>query len=215
MVDNISIRPTLGGGNGGPYPFNKNDVLVWKDLICKYICKNNIEIFNKREFYAALLRKEFPGGNAYVEPLSKATEEEIKLFDNLLYYSLDSLSKNGLLKRSAITEYRRTPRMEIFCQDIMKYDLVDVDDLVEPVTRAVEEIRKYANPSAVVGMLKDVTEAKLSNINRISSNVDISTINKLNQLGTIFLTLNGDITISPIGRKVVSDIDAASPNTRM
>lgn len=210
MADNMSIRPTMPG-NGAPYPFNDNDVFVWKSIISKHICKNHIEIFKKEEFYAALLRKEL-GGDAYVEPLSKATEEQRKLFDNLLYYSLDSLSKNNLLKKSSNTEYRRTPRMNIFCPDIMKYDIVDVDAIVEPVQRAKEEIQQDANPSAVVAMLKDISGAKLIHI---SSSNDKSTINKLNQLGTIFLTLNGDIKVSPIGRKVVSDIDTASQNTKM
>jgi hypothetical protein len=213
MAGNM-FRPTMPGGIGGPYPFNANDVLVWKNLICKYVCKDGIQIFNKDEFYAALLGGEFSQGGAYADLLSKATKEQMKLFDKLLYYSLNSLSKIGLLSRSVITqtvtEYRSTSRLDIFCPDIMKYDMVDIDDIVEPVLRAEEEIHKYANFSAIIAMLKDLREGKLMDIDSISSNVDISTINKLNQLGTIFLTLNGEITISPIGRKVISDLIGSS-----
>jgi hypothetical protein len=63
MVDPISVRPAIPGGVGGPYPFNSNDVLVWKALIYKYICKKDIETFSKADFYAALLNDEFPQGD--------------------------------------------------------------------------------------------------------------------------------------------------------
>jgi hypothetical protein len=210
MADPISVRPTLPGGAGGPDPFNSNDVLVWKALICKYICKNDIETFSKTNFYEALLNGEFPQGRAYVEPLLKATQDERKLFDNLLYYSLDSLSKNGLLKRYVKTptdiEYRKTSRLNIFCRDILKYDMLDVDAIVKPVIIAEDEIRSDENFLAIITLLNNLKEPKRTDIGEASQNIDIPTIHKLNQLGTIFVTLSGDLSISPIGRKVISEL---------
>jgi hypothetical protein len=218
MVDPISVRPTIPGGVGGPYPFNSNDVLVWKALICKYICKKNIEIFSKDDFYEALLNGEFPQGGAYVEPLRNATQSEKELFDNLLHFCLNSLSKKGLLGRSVVgqrdTEYRRTTRLGLFCPDIMKYNMFNVDEIVEPIIKVEEEIYKDKNFRAIITILKNLRETQQMNIYQMSSDIYTQTIHKLNQLGTIFLTLNGEITMSPIGRKVISDILASSASSK-
>jgi hypothetical protein len=221
MVDPISVSPTIPGGVGGPYPFNSNDVLVWKALICKYICKKNIEIFSKADFYEALLNYEFPQGGAYVEPLRSATQEEKKSFNNLLYFCLDSLSKKGLLevpvRGQKGAEYRRTARLRLFCPDVMRYNMLDIDEIVEPVIKVEEEIYKAENFRTIVTILKNLKETQQMNIYQINSDIDTPTIHKLNQLGTIFLTLDGKITMSPIGRKVISDIleRLASSNTKM
>lgn len=55
-------------------------------------------------------------------------------------------------------------------------------------------------------MLRNLEDQRGFVFGEISQTVDISTLQKLNQLGTIVLTLGGGVMISPIGRKVVLDL---------
>ena len=92
----------------------------------------------------------------------------------------------------------------------MKYLMLDVDAIVKLVLRAEEVILKDENFHEIVTALRDLSKIERTIIGNNNFNIDMKIIKNLNHLGTIFLTLSGDRTISPIGTKVISDILSSS-----
>jgi len=214
MSDPLTIKPTLPSGAGAPSPFNANDAMVWKALVCKYFCKNRIETFNRDDFYETFLAGRLEAGDAYIPSLKNGSDEDRKLFEKLLNFSIDSLTEIGLLSRiskdTSGTVYKKTHRLDIFCDDIMKYAMFDVYWLVNPILEAEREIIADPNCSKIVALLqtlKKVGHIKAQEINRI---IDYSTITKLSQLGIIFTPLEGSIIITSIGTKVLSVMSKSS-----
>lgn len=206
MSNPFTIRPSLPGDAGAPYPFNSNDALVWKALICKYICKNKIVTFNKDAFYETFLAGQLDVGDAYISPLQNGSTEDRKLFDKLLYFSLDKLTEIGLLnkntKNSSNVEYTKSDRLDIFCEDMLMYGMFDVNWMVEPVWRAQTEILRDQYSTQIIALLKELRTVDSIDANDLSKRFDPTTIQKLSQLGIILTPLEGPVKMTSVGKKV-------------
>lgn len=47
--------PKVSGQQGIPEPFNINDVIVWKALICKFMCRKDNDRFSKSSFLRSVI----------------------------------------------------------------------------------------------------------------------------------------------------------------
>jgi len=204
------IRPTPAGGVGAPAPFNSNDALVWKALICKYLCKYRIETFNDEEFYKTFLEGKLDAGDAYLQPLQSGSNEDRRLFDRLLHFCLESLTEIGLLTKSVKSTgeiaFNKAPRLDIFCEDMLKYAVFDVNWMVEPVRQAKAEILNDQNRSEIIEFLEELKKVYSIDASEVGGRIDLSSIQKLSQLGLILTLLEGSIMITPIGTKFLLDL---------
>ena len=207
MSDPIPVGVPLTAGAGGPGPFNKNDVLIWKALICKYICKKDIVIFRKDDFLRTLIADEIPRPGAYnKEQVETAIYDDSNDFSVLVMYCVESLVKNNLLKREGNAEPRVTLRLKSFCRDILQYDMLDIEELVRAVGEGETEIRNDKNPTAIINMLKLLKDGKQISVREASHDVKPSTLARLNQLGVIIISFSSHLSISAIGEKVLSEL---------
>lgn len=139
ITDPIPAGVPLTAGAGGPGVFNTNDVLVMKTLVCKYMCKKKSGNFNREEFFRAILDGEFSLGGAFKEGLEKDKMNGYPEFNELVDYCLNSLVRNELIKEVRVkepnhSEYLGTQRLDAFCSDILKFEMLDVEGFVKAVT---------------------------------------------------------------------------------
>ncbi|MFY9796325.1 MAG: hypothetical protein WAJ93_11595 [Candidatus Nitrosopolaris sp.] len=207
MRDRIPAGVPLAAGTGGPEPFNYNDVLVIKALICKYICKRKGEDFNRENFFKTILDGEFSQGGAYKDGLEEDKKNGYRNFNKLVSYCLASLLRNELIKEkkdnSQDIKYHGTNRLSAFCHEILKFDMLDVETLVNAVLEGEREIRHDRNSSEIISMLQNLKDGKKIYLNDVIHNIESSTLTKLNQLGIILISFQNLITMSAIGERVL------------
>jgi hypothetical protein len=79
--------PKVSGQQGIREPFNINDVIVWKTLICKFMCRKNDDRFSKSSFLRAVRDEELGSYNKY---------ENIKaIYLSRSHYGLTGWMRNG------------------------------------------------------------------------------------------------------------------------
>jgi hypothetical protein len=95
-LDHIPISVSEEGSI--PAPFNANDVTIWTDLICKFMCHNMNTPFNIRNFLQDVIEDKIMPLNAYDRGmLKKASYGDKNEFYNIIIYCLELLQINQLL----------------------------------------------------------------------------------------------------------------------
>jgi hypothetical protein len=89
MSDISTGIPKVSGQDGVPEPFNLSDVLVWKALICKFICSKRKDRFTKSSFLEALISGEVGPSGAYDKnEMQKAINDENHAYSRLIKFCL-------------------------------------------------------------------------------------------------------------------------------
>jgi hypothetical protein len=209
-MSNIRIGiPKVSGQHGVPEPSDSNDVIVWKALICKFMCIENNNRFSKSSFLTWIIKEKIQSVGAYdKDEIKNATHDNNHTYSRLIRFCLDSLVKIHLLckseridtNRTEYEEYMRTERLKIFCPEIERYDMPVVDELIKSVLDAETEIRADKHFSAIVNLLINLKEKKQIQMED-AKDIDEKTLTKLNQLGVITISFNNQVTISPLSEK--------------
>jgi hypothetical protein len=210
---------SLPAGAAGPEPFNENDVNTREALICKYICSKNKDTFNRIDFLQSAINDESLKVEAYdTIEIQNAIKDERNIFNNLISYCLEKLRSKDLLEKQdklgqdkhnlTHNDIKSTQRLKVLCPEILKYDMPFIDALIGAVAEAEKEIHQDKDFKEITTLLKHLEDG--STINKaeaISSiNINTNTLDKLIQVGVLTSSLNNEISISPIGKKVVLDL---------
>jgi hypothetical protein len=97
---------SVSGGGSIPEPFNLNDVTVWSDLICKFVCQTQTP-FELRRFLQEVIEDKIMPVNAYNKDMLRKAEEGVKNeFYNIIVYCLKFLQSNQLLTETYLPTQR-------------------------------------------------------------------------------------------------------------
>ena len=197
---------SISGEQSIPEPFNENDVMIWNDLICKFVCqdKNKNALFNLSEFLNdVILDKILPLGGYDKEMIKKTMEGEKNEFYHLIKHCLEFLRRNRLLelrnddipKYQEHNKYFPTERFRSICPQTEKVIMPGI----KPLLDAEREIRKDQNYQNTVRLLKHLQKEKEVNKHYANKFITIDALHKLVQLGIITLYLDDRITITTLG----------------
>lgn len=177
-----------------------NEIIVWQALICKYMCKKNIDNFRKADFLQTIISGDIQMPLALVEDeMKKAIDDEHHHYSVIIKECLEWMHNNGLLN----DECQKTHRLRAICPEILKYDMPVIEVLVRGIKDAESEIRDDRDLSAIISLLKRLEGGTEINIEEAISNIDKDTLTKMNQLGIINISLNNQIAISHLGQKLL------------
>ena len=92
-MTSLNYTPVSDSVRGSiPEPFNLNDVTVWCDLLCKYVCQNFRAPFQYQNFLREVIDDKIMPLNAYnKELLKKAEQGDRNEFYELIIYCLNFL----------------------------------------------------------------------------------------------------------------------------
>lgn len=211
--------PTVSGHGGVPEPFNLNDVLVWKALICKFICNERKDRFSKSSFLEALIIGEVGPSGAYDKnEMKNAINDKNHAYSRLIKFCLEDMimkdlfekDQYDLTKDSDYNSYHVTVKLNKLCPEILKYDMAGIDDLVKSndaiLQAATTEIDQDEHHHKITNLLN-----RLASINQISiaealRYVDKGTLERLIENGSVTLYLDSKIAISFIGRQILTKL---------
>jgi hypothetical protein len=192
-------------GIDAPEPWNFNDTIVWKGIICKFICEKK-----KRTFYLSELLSydKIPvmAGAYNQNDIKNAIHDDEGDFRKLIDHCLNWLKVNTLIEVQENTSsvlYNTTSRLESLCPEIIKYQL----PVLDPVIEAEKEILNRNTFPAIHSLLLKLEKTRDLDIYEGSKIVDENTLYLINQLGVIYISLSGKISISPVGQMVVTLLD--------
>jgi hypothetical protein len=124
-------------------------------------------------------------------------------FRKLINYCMNWLEVNDLIKiqknNSAII-YNATSRLESLCTEIVKYQL----PVIDPVIEAEKAILSRNIVPAMHDFLMKLEKKGDLSLNEGSKTIDDETLYLINQLGVIYISVNGKISISPVGLMVMA-----------
>ena len=125
-----------------------NEIIIWNALICKYMCKENIDKFDKTNFLQTIISGEIQMPEALNEDeLKKAIGDEHKHYSVIIKNCLEWMNNNGLIN----DKHEKTDRLRGICPEILKYDMPVVEILVKGIEDIREsEIRDDKNLSAII-----------------------------------------------------------------
>jgi hypothetical protein len=208
--------PKVSGQDGIPEPFNVNDVIVWKALICKFMCKENIDRFSKSSLLRGMINEEIEPTGAYnKDEMKKAIGDTRHVYGRLIKFCLDNMTAKGLFARKEHTDlndfdynsYHGTGKLKALCPNILKYQMFDIEELAKSVFDAagdartkIKEDEKYPG---IMKLLKHLEVEKEMEVRDVLNYVDRETLEKLIQIGSVTLYLNNRIAISYIGRQTL------------
>jgi hypothetical protein len=124
-------------GEDAPGGFNRNEVLVYKEYFCKYMCQNNWDNFSDMEVFSNEQLKENARALYNKESEETFLEEIFEPdagYQRMARFVVDSLVKQGLLEREEKPNeaiYLRTSKLKELCSKILAYNLPVIDALVE------------------------------------------------------------------------------------
>ena len=184
-----------------PEPFNANDVTIWTDLICKFICHSMNTPFDTRNFLQEVIDDKMRPLNAYDKEMLKSASRGVKNeFYSIIMYCVELLEKNRLLTSQT---YVATNRLKAICPIVDRYLMPGIKSVLD----AEREIRN--NPS----LLKSLKNLR----NRIAHGdyvVKLTTtggLPKLTQLGIIILYIDGRVEVTPLGKIILSLLESENP----
>lgn len=183
---------SVSGGGSIPEPFSLNDVTVWSDLICKFVCQNQAQ-FELRPFLQEVIEDKIMPVHAYNKNyLKRAKEGEENMFYKLIVYCLEFLQSNQLLTR----DYLPTPRLKSICPLINQILMPGI----RPLLNAVRQIQRDPNYSGMVTLLKEIERTGTLNLDSNEELVAPAELSKLTRLGIITLYMDGRLQITPLGK---------------
>jgi hypothetical protein len=194
-VSNDKPKPS---GIDPPEPWNFNDTIVWKAIICKFICETKRRSFELSEL---LSYDKIPimAGAYNQDEIRKSIHDDKTMFRELINYCMNWLEVNDLIKiqkNNLTITYNATSRLESLCKEIVKYQLPVIDPVIEAEKAIVSRniaLRDFLSELEKKGDL-DLSEA--------SQAINDETLYLINQLGIIYISVNDKISISPVGRMV-------------
>ncbi|MDQ6862874.1 MAG: hypothetical protein M3044_03535 [Thermoproteota archaeon] len=191
-MDHIPI--SISGEGSIPRPFNANDVTIWTDLICKFMCHNINTHFDIGNFLQEVIEDKIMPLNAYdKEMLKKAAHGDKNEFYNIVVYCQESLQRNQLLTSDSCLP---TERLKAICPIINQILMPGV----KSVLNAEREIRNDPNYSNIVSLLKNLKGERIVQRDDVTELITPAGLSKLTQLGIIVLYLDGRVKITPLGR---------------
>ena len=184
-----------------PRPWNFNDTIVWKALICKFICETKKRTFHLSEL---LSYDKIPimAGAYNQDEIRNSIHDDTVEFSKLINYCMNWLEVNDLIKSQKDDSpiiYNATPRLESLCTEIEKYQL----PVIDPVIEAEKAIRSRNILPAIHDLLLKLEKNGDLGLNEASTTIDDNTLYLINQLGVIYISVNDKISISPVGRMVM------------
>jgi hypothetical protein len=205
--------PKVSGQQGIPEPFNINDVIVFKALICKFMCRKDTNRFSKSSFLQWVVDEKI---ESYTQDeLNKAIKDFTHEYNRLMEFCLDAMITNNLFTRQRPTSpndfdynsYRATPKLRTLCPNILKYYMPDIEKLAKSVGQAAEgaaaEIKKDKNRLRIVNLLEHLKVKKEMDLSDAIEYVDKRTLQKLVEIGSVKLYLNNKIAISYEGEQML------------
>ena len=208
--------PKPSGYGGVPEPFNLNDVLVWKALICKFICNEHKDRFSKSSFLEALIKGEVGLiKEAYDKnEMQKAIIDNNHPYGHLIKFCLDDMVMKGLFEKYGdiqdldYNSYHVMDKLKLLCPQILKYDFAGIDELVKSnnaiLRNAATEIYQHENHSVITNLLKRLAVVNQMPLDEALRYVDKGTLGKLIENGSVTLYLDNKIAISYIGKQIIA-----------
>jgi hypothetical protein len=201
--------PKVSGQGGIPEPFNVNDVIVWKALICKFMCKENSDRFSKSSLLRGMITEEIEPTGAYSkDEMKKAIGDARHVYSMLIKFCLDDMTTKGLFAKKDHTDindfdynsYHGTGKLNALCPNILKYQMFDVEELAKSVSVDADDvIKEDKKHPGIRNLLERLEVEKEMEVIDALNYVDLGTLEKLIQIGSVTLYLNNRIAISYIG----------------
>jgi hypothetical protein len=186
---------SVSGGGSIPEPFNLNDVTVWSDLICKFVCQTQTP-FELRRFLQEVIEDKIMPVNAYNKDMLRKAEEGVKNeFYNIIVYCLKFLQSNQLLTET----YLPTQRLKSICSLINQILMQGI----RPLLNAEKEIRGDPNCPSIVRVLKEVKRAGTLDLDSNKNLITPPELSKLARLGIVTLYMDGRLEMTPLGKLVL------------
>jgi hypothetical protein len=196
-LDHIPI--SVSGEGSVPTPFNANDVTIWTDLICKFMCHNLYSHFDIRSFLQEVIEDKIMPLNAYdKEMLKKAAHGDKNEFYDIIVYCLELLQRNQLL---TLKSYLPTERLKAICPIVNQILMPGM----KSVLNGEREIRNDSSCSNIVSLLKNLKGERIVQRDDVTGLITNAGLSKLTQLGIITLYIDGRVKITPLG-KIVSSL---------
>jgi hypothetical protein len=217
MSDIRTGIPKVSGQDGVPEPFNLNDVLVWKALICKFICNKLKDRFSKSALLEALISGEVGPSGAYDKnEMQKAVNDKYHAYSRLIKFCLEDMTMKDLFQKdqydhtndSDCNSYHITVKFKGLCPEILKYDMAGIDDLVQSnndsLQAATTEIYQDEAQDKIANLLDRLASVNQLSVAEALRYVDKGTLERLIENGSVKLYLDNKIAISFIGRQILS-----------
>lgn len=147
--------------------------------------------------------------------MNRAIKDPTHEYSKLIEFCLDAMITNELFTRQPATNlndldynsYRRTPKLESLCPNILKYYMPDIENLAKSVGQAADgaaaEIKKDKNHLRIINLLKRLEVEKEMDLRAAIEYVDKGTLQKLVQIGSVKLYLKNKIAISYEGEQTL------------
>jgi hypothetical protein len=182
-----------------PEPWKFNDTIVWKAIICKFICDTKRGTFQLSEL---LSYDKIPimAGAYDQDQIRNSIYDDKTVFRELINYCMNWLEVNDLIKiqkNNLTITYKATPRLESLCKEIVNYQLPVIDSVIE-AEKAI-----LSRNLALGDFLSKLEKNRDLDLSEVSQSVDDETLYLINQLGMIYISVNDKISISPAGRMVM------------
>lgn len=182
---------SISGGGSIPEPFNINDVTVWSDLICKFVCQTRAP-FKISPFLREVIADKIMLVNAYNKEKLREAEQGIENeFSEIIDYCLKFLKGNGLLTEN----YLPSQRLKSICTLVNRIQMPGI----RPLLNAVKEIRNDPNYSNMYRLLKELKETRTLNQHNVKKFIDPYELSKLARLGIITLYMDGRLKMTTLG----------------
>ncbi|MFZ0512706.1 MAG: hypothetical protein WAM14_13955 [Candidatus Nitrosopolaris sp.] len=189
---------------------SENEEAIWNALICQYMCKDNKENFCKTEFLQAIINGKIQMPHAYeLNEIKKAIDDDKHYYNTLISNVLHWMITSDLLKKpkdedteSKHSRLWATGRLKMLCPEILKYDMPVIKVLVKGLDDAKIEIRNSKDVSGIISLLQNLQVNQYVDLSKVEPTIPLV---KLNQLGVISISLDNQISISALGRKVLAE----------
>jgi tetratricopeptide (TPR) repeat protein len=178
-----------------PSPFNHNDVLIIKSLICKCACKE--EKFNKDKILMSIIESKL---NAYSKAeVELASQNKEHPYNKLIGFCLEWFLENQLIKKiDENNKYFFSKTLQIICPIIQKYQIFDIEDFIDSIKYKEKIIKNDKNYNLIIEFVKHFNE-KTKEFQLMSSPLNEDTLNKLSQLGIIDISISNKLSLSLFG----------------
>lgn len=182
-----------------PERWNFNDTIVWKAIICKFICDTKRGTFQLSEL---LSYDKIPimAGAYNQDEIRNSIYDDKTMFRELINYCMNWLEENDLIKiqkNNLTITYKATSRLESLCKEIVKYQLPVIDPVIEAEKKILDR------NLALGDFLSKLEKNSDLDLSEAYQSVDDETLYLINQLGMIYISVNNKISISPVGRMVM------------